>query len=118
VTRYQKAISRDQLLATTAPSELREGDTTTMTQPNTGSILTPKEASAYLWANYRLQRSERRLAQLRAAPVGSGPPYHRDGCTVRYRQESLDTWAMQQLGREHGNTSDESAFNQQRLSAA
>jgi hypothetical protein len=77
-----------------------------------GAILTSEEASRYLWQCWRLQRSPRRLAQLRALPVGAGPAFHRDGCAVRYRKRSLDTWATKQLGAEHGNTSVESAARQ------
>ena len=77
-----------------------------------GAILTCEEASQYLWSRWRLRRSDRRLAQLRSLPVGTGPVYLRDGCCVRYRQASLDQWAMKQLGEEHGSTSDESARRQ------
>lgn len=80
--------------------------------PPDGAILTCEEASQHLWERWRLRRSERRLAQLRALPVGTGPAYHRDGTCVRYRRASLDAWAMRQLGDEHGSTSAESAQRQ------
>jgi hypothetical protein len=84
----------------------------TPTAEPSDAILTPKETAQHLWECWRLQRGERRLAQLRAGPVGSGPAFHRDGCVVRYRKSSVDTWAMKQLGREHGSTSHESAWEQ------
>jgi hypothetical protein len=61
-----------------------------------GDFLTCAEASAYLWAKFRLKRSERRLAQLRL--VGTGPGYHRAGNAVRYRRDALDSWALAVLG--------------------
>jgi hypothetical protein len=113
MTRHKPASLGDELLAGNAilePAEQRAP----ASEPSFGRFLTAKEASAYLWEQYRLQRSERRLAQLRAAPVGAGSPFHRDGCAVRYRRESLDAWAAKQLGCEHGSTSAEAAFHQQR----
>jgi hypothetical protein len=78
----------------------------------TRAILTTKEASNYLWDRWRIQRSERRLAQLRALPIGTGPAFMRDGVVARYRRDSLDAWAEQQLGHVFGSTSDESAWRQ------
>ena len=110
---------RDKSLSRTGARDAADADT-----PLTGDnklpfeILTAKEASAFLWQCFRLQRSERRLAQLRGHPVGAGPPFHRDGCAVRYRRASLIEWAQKQLGREHGNTSAEQAFHQSNRTAA
>jgi hypothetical protein len=87
-------------------------DGTTVLPDDPETIFTGKEASEYLWVRWRLQRSERRLGQLRGQPVGAGPAFHRDGCAVRYKRGSLDAWAVKQLGREHGSTSDESAWEQ------
>jgi hypothetical protein len=73
-------------------------------------FLTCEEARDYLWAEYRLQRSERRLGQLRLS--GEGPAYHRAGNAVRYRRSALDDWALKLLGAPAISTADETARRQ------
>jgi hypothetical protein len=78
-----------------------------------GDFLTAEETSQYLWDHYRIQRSERRLGQLRAQS-GLGPPFHRDGNAVRYRRGALDEWAIKQLGEPAMSTAQETARRQVR----
>jgi hypothetical protein len=118
VTRETQPTLLDELLSGSATVETPPTPTKNSTDRSNDSFFTGREASEYLWKRYRIQRSERRLAQLRAAPVGAGPPYFRDGAVPRYRRGSLDTWALMQLGREHGSTSDEAAFHQQQRTTA
>jgi hypothetical protein len=104
-------------LAPLTRQELLSGSRhTTAEEPDTEAqvILTPKEASEHLWRRWKLQRAERRLQQLRGQRAGAGPPFRRDGNTVRYELRSLDSWAVKQLGPEHASTSAEEAFHQQR----
>jgi hypothetical protein len=100
------------LLSTTASSELGESAAVAVPDPPRSDFLTAEETSEYLWRKFRLRRSPRRLAQLRALPCGAGPPFYRDGCVVRYRPASVDTWALQQLGNEFVNTTAEAAYHQ------
>jgi hypothetical protein len=94
------------------------GGSAVVAAPDANSaFLTAEETSSYLWQRFRLRRSPRRLAQLRALPAGAGPPFYRDGCVVRYRSASVDTWALQQLGNEFTNTTAESAYHQQHSAA-
>jgi hypothetical protein len=83
-------------------------------EPADDRVMTCEEASEYLWEQYRLQRSPRRLGQLRAGPVGSGPEFHRVGNIPLYRQSKVNNWARAQLGESFTNTSDEQAFYAQR----
>lgn len=57
--------------------------------------LTPKEASDYLWAKYRIKRSVPSLASYRTR--GGGPSYFKERGKKRgaitYSREGLDTWA-------------------------
>jgi hypothetical protein len=76
-----------------------------------GDFLTAEETSQYLWDQYRIQRSERRLGQLRALS-GLGPPFHRDGNAVRYHRGALDEWAIKQLGEPAISTAQETARRQ------
>jgi hypothetical protein len=69
--------------------------------------LPPDEFSKFLWDNFRIQRSPRRLAQLRMS--GQGPPFMRDGNVVRYPPRLGSIWAIEQLGAPVRSTSEESA---------
>jgi hypothetical protein len=75
--------------------------------PSRPPPFTPEELSAFLWENYRVQRSPRRLGQLRAA--GGGPPYVRDGVVARYPRETAIAWVETLLGAPVRSTSEESA---------
>jgi hypothetical protein len=70
-------------------------------------LLTPEEASAYLWEHHRMRRSPRRLQDLRM--VGNGPAYHRDGVVVRYSRHGLDEFAREQYGEAVRSTSQETS---------
>jgi hypothetical protein len=67
----------------------------------------PEELSEHLWNRWRLRRSPRRLAQLRA--TGEGPPFMQDGCVVRYARGTSDDWAKEQLGEPCRSTAEETA---------
>ena len=86
--------SREHLLGTTAPAS----------RP---PPFTAEELSVFLWERYRVQRSPRRLAQLRS--VGGGPPFVRDGIVARYPQELAVAWVETLLGAPVSSTSEESA---------
>jgi hypothetical protein len=73
-------------------------------------VLTPDELSTRLWERFRIRRSTRRLAQLRAN--GGGPPYRRDGVVVRYPVDHADEWAEQVLGELVTSTAQETAARQ------
>jgi hypothetical protein len=72
--------------------------------------LTPEETVEYLWSRWRIQRSIRRLAQLRM--LGSGPAFVRDGNVVRYPPRLVDQWAVQVLGPPVRSTAEEAAHHQ------
>jgi hypothetical protein len=71
---------------------------------------TAEELSVFLWDNYRVQRSPRRLAQLRT--TGGGPPYVRDGIVARYPQDLAIAWVERLLGAPVRSTAEESARRQ------
>jgi hypothetical protein len=75
--------------------------------PLDGPPLPPDELSAFLWTFFRIQRSPRRLAQLRMS--GEGPPFLRDGNVVRYPPRLAAVWAVEQLGEPVRSTAEESA---------
>jgi hypothetical protein len=75
--------------------------------PVDGAPLPPDEFAAWLWKYFRIQRSPRRLAQLRMS--GHGPPFVRDGCVVRYPLRLAAIWAVELLGEPVSSTSEENA---------
>lgn len=58
-----------------------------------GELLTPKEASAHLKAEHRINRSVARLADLRC--VGGGPLFMKQAARVFYPLALLDDWARE-----------------------
>jgi hypothetical protein len=72
-----------------------------------GPPFTPAELSEHLWDRWRIQRSARRLGQLRL--TGGGPPFQRDGNVVIYPRKLADQWAVEMLGAPVTSTSEEAA---------
>jgi hypothetical protein len=74
------------------------------------TLLTPTEATEYLWEHYRIRRGNRAMQQMRLD--GDGPAYHRDGNVVVYPRDGLDAWAVAKLGKTVKSTQEEAARHQ------
>lgn len=78
-----------------------------MSEMSFGSVERPlrrKEASAYLFERYGIERKTGTLAKL--AVVGGGPAFHKVGRVPLYLRPDLDAWAMSQIGPKQRSTSD------------
>jgi hypothetical protein len=90
--------------------ELLSGARHVTSEPEPPDIMTSDETSTYLWERYRLQRSARRLGQLRAGPADAGPRFYRAGNIALYKRPDVDAWAATQLGQSFASTTDEQAY--------
>jgi len=63
-----------------------------------------KEASAYLFERYGIERKTGTLAKL--AVLGGGPVFRKAGRVPLYERSDLDAWAASQIGPRQRSTSD------------
>ena len=89
---------------------LLSGSRHVTSEPEPPDIMTSDETSTYLWERYRLQRSARRLGQLRAGPAAAGPRFYRAGNIALYKRPDVDAWVVTQLGQSFASTSEEQAY--------